>query len=103
MKRSCILIAIFISLGITAQTKLDSKIPTPFFYFHGCYKPTMDLFTKNSIKPSLPLNTIKPNLPPLPFFCDMEEKFRGKFNVFLKFRAGTDEGYRKLIRDCEHR
>lgn len=99
MKRSCVLIAVFISLGLRAQTKLDSKIPTPFFSFNTRNIPTLNLLTKPITNPSKQLNTIKPNLPPLPLFCAMEEKFRDKFNLFLKFRAGTDESYRKLIRE----
>lgn len=34
----------------------------------------------------------------LPFFCAMEEKSRNRFKITLKFRAGDDESYRKMIR-----
>lgn len=36
----------------------------------------------------------KPNLA---FFCAMENKFRNRFNIYLKLRAGNDEVYRDLI------
>jgi hypothetical protein len=40
------------------------------------------------------ITTEKPNLA---FFCAMENKFRNRFNVYLKLRAGNDEVYRDLI------
>ena len=42
---------------------------------------------------------IKTQLPKLPFFCDMEDKFRNKYKVFLKIRAGNDESYMKMIKN----
>lgn len=35
--------------------------------------------------------------PKLAFFCRMEDRFRNKFNVYLKLRAGSDEEYMKMI------
>lgn len=35
--------------------------------------------------------------PKLAFFCKMEDRFRNKFNVYLKLRAGSDEEYMKMI------
>jgi len=54
--------------------------------------PLMNVYSnsKNNI-------SIKTQLPKLPFFCDMEEKCRGKFNFFLKLRAGNDEAYLRMI------
>ncbi|MDP1800928.1 MAG: hypothetical protein Q8L81_06230 [Bacteroidota bacterium] len=40
---------------------------------------------------------IKSQLPKLPFFCNMEDKFRNKFSIFLKIRAGNDESYMRMI------
>jgi hypothetical protein len=48
------------------------------------------LFDQNRCK----IVTQKPNLA---FFCAMENKFRNRFNVYLKLRAGNDEVYRDLI------
>lgn len=45
---------------------------------------------------------VKTELPKLPFFCSMEDKFRNKFKVFLKLRAGTDDWYMSVIRS-DHR
>jgi hypothetical protein len=44
---------------------------------------------------------VKAELPKLAFFCSMEDKFRNRFNVFLKLRAGTDEAYMKMITACD--
>ena len=33
------------------------------------------------------------------FFCKMENRFRDKFNVWIKIRAGNDDEYRKLIEE----
>ena len=43
--------------------------------------------------------TIKSEVPKLAFFCNMENKFRNRFNVYLKLRAGNDDMYRSLIRE----
>ena len=32
-----------------------------------------------------------------PFFCNLEDKFRKRFNVFLKLRVGNDDSYRQMI------
>jgi hypothetical protein len=40
--------------------------------------------------------------PPKPaFFCGMEDKFRDRFNIFLKLRAGNDESYMKMIKPTD--
>lgn len=32
-----------------------------------------------------------------PFFCNLEDKFRKRFNVFLKLRVGNNDSYRQMI------
>ena len=39
---------------------------------------------------------IRNQAPPLPFFCSLENKFRNKFNIYLKLRMGNDEMYRSI-------
>jgi len=34
-----------------------------------------------------------------PMFCKMEDNLHKRFNVWIVFRAGTDDGYRRLIAD----
>ena len=36
--------------------------------------------------------------PPQPFFCALECKNQQRFNIWIKFRAGTDADYEKSIR-----
>ena len=33
------------------------------------------------------------------FFCKMENRFHQRFNVWLKIRAGGDDGYRKMTEE----
>jgi hypothetical protein len=52
---------------------------------------------------SLPLNSkttcaFKCETPQLAFFCDIENKFRNRFKLYLKLRAGNDEMYRDMTR-----
>lgn len=58
------------------------------------YSPLVNIYSKsvNNI-------SIKTQLPKLPFFCNIEEKCRSKFNIFLKIRAGNDESYERMIRN----
>jgi hypothetical protein len=37
------------------------------------------------------------NAPTLPFFCALECKNQQRFNIWIKFRAGTDDDYEKMI------
>ena len=40
---------------------------------------------------------IKTDFSPEAFFCKMEDRFRNRLHIFVKFRAGNDEMYRTLI------
>lgn len=62
------------------------------FSFNLC--PLIDAYSQNTN-----YIYIKTQLPKLPFFCSMDDKFRNKFNVFLKIRTGNDESYRMLIQN----
>ncbi|MBA3681180.1 MAG: hypothetical protein H0W73_08445 [Bacteroidetes bacterium] len=55
--------------------------------------PLMNVYSQKNIKDL----SIKTQLPPLPFFCNMEEKCRGRLSFFLKLRAGNDESYMRMI------
>lgn len=62
----------------------------------GLLKTSHTLFNLNlGTKKPIRLNHIPQKLP---VFCRIEAKFRNKFNVFLKIRAGNDEDYRKMIK-----
>lgn len=96
-KHFLILIFSFSFMLFKAQDKV--------FSFSNCVPKNLLTFRFNSV----PLmNTysgstaniyIKTQLPKLPFFCNMEEKCRNRFNVFLKIRAGNDESYERMIRN----
>lgn len=55
-------------------------------------------FANNTFNRFTPSLAIKLNAQQqLPFFCNMEDKFRNRFHVYLKLRAGNDEVYEKMI------
>jgi hypothetical protein len=51
-----------------------------------------DLFSKDQAPVFKPYR-------PQAFFCRMEEKVHARYNVWIKLRTGSDETYRKLIRE----
>jgi len=81
-----------------SQVQSREKIYWPVLYTHHFTVYSKSLVPTNS--PFFPVKkdlTLKYNAPKLPFFCNMEEKSRNKFHVFLKLRAGNDESYMKMI------
>lgn len=85
------------------QTKIAGKISWPplntferKFYFRPFNSATASFFPVNR-------SFVIHYQPPKPaFFCGMEDKFRDRFNVFLKFRAGNDESYMKMIKATDN-
>ena len=99
--KSRICIAIFflsLTYTIDAQNKFPTKInwSSLVVYSTSVYKMSFHSVTDNSPILNKPRSL---NYQPakLPFFCNMEDKCRSRFNIFLKFRAGNDESYRKMI------
>lgn len=99
-KHFLIFVFCFSFLLFKAQGKPDSTInfalldsPAYRAYFRSSYYPSFIPYAHYS-NFSMCLKT---PLPKLPFFCNMEDKFRNKFNVFLKIRAGNDESYMRMI------
>lgn len=48
------------------------------------------------IQPDQPRLNIRP-IKHEAFFCKMEDKLHERLNIWVKFRAGNDEIYRKMI------
>ena len=97
-----IFIFCFSSLLFKAQFKTENKINLPLFDLDTSNNKLNFSFNHHSFITPYSQNAnysicIKSDLPKLPFFCNMEDKFRNKFNVFLKIRAGNDESYMKMI------
>ena len=93
--KSLLLICMFGFVAAQAQTK---KLAV-----NALFTPhKIVLFSKPGVTP-LPVPGFKPmslhyDAPKLPFFCSMEDKFRNRFHIFLKLRAGDDDAYEKMIR-----
>lgn len=90
----------FLPLCLCAQLKLTGE-PMDLFSPHKLVSfPAVNVTPLPAPEFNRPLE-FNYNAPKLPFFCSMEDKFRNRFNIFLKFRAGTDESYMKMINACE--
>lgn len=98
--KASLLIAVFcvgplFYAGAQVQSKVSFSWQVPKTKLSGVY-------FKSPIAGNSPLFPLQkaPDLnyqaPKLPFFCSLEEKSRSKFGLFLKFRAGNDETYRKM-------
>ncbi len=56
-----------------------------------------ETFAGTAFNKATPSLLMKANKQHLPFFCNMEDKFRNRFHVYLKLRAGNDDVYEKMI------
>ncbi|MEO6305850.1 MAG: hypothetical protein ABIP51_22075 [Bacteroidia bacterium] len=98
-----IFIFCFSSLLFKAQFKLVDKIQWPLFNSYFSNKNKLNFSFDRSFvfqNPTQNANMIfiKVDLPKLPFFCNMEDKFRNRFSIYLKIRAGNDESYMRMIK-----
>ncbi len=87
-----------LNLTIDAQNKFPTKVNwSPFVgYTSDVYKTHFQsVVSKSQLLNKPPTLNYQPAK--LPFFCNMEDKCRNKFNIFLKIRAGNDESYTKMI------
>jgi len=90
---------IFIFCFLVVFFKAQNRINFPLFDSRYSKSDLKLSFTQYSIL--LPCSNyniyLTARAPQLPFFCDMEEKFRSKFSFFLKLRVGNDESYMRMI------
>jgi hypothetical protein len=78
-----------IVLKFTSSSNYQFKIPLEENYFSKNLK--YSLSSNKSIAIPDPITHIA-------FFCKLEDKVFDKFNFWIKFRAGDDDAYRKLIK-----
>ena len=88
----CFSFLVFKTQNITSFSVHPKKTRAYNFYF-----PSMPIIKSFNVSPNCIF--IKTQLQKLPFFCNMEDKFRNKYKVFLKIRAGNDESYMKMIKN----
>jgi hypothetical protein len=85
--------------------EFSSLFPSNYIYlnFTSDKKKTYSLSktnNKNNIKGFEIYNSTKftANLSHVAFFCKLEDKIFSELNLWIKFRAGTDDVYNKLIK-----
>lgn len=93
--RSLIFILTIMFLGYSglAQT---IKFDFPKFKAEPSIKKSYSLSVQHSVPNSLSFSTVF-HATKRPMFCKMEDNLHKRFNVWIVFRAGLDEDYRKLI------
>lgn len=98
-KKACIIISgiCFCAASGFAQIKIKHK--TDWLVENNNVFLPASFILKPAAAPQLKnMLCVKTEMPKLPFFCSMEDKFRNKFNLFLKLRAGTDDWYMSVIK-----
>jgi hypothetical protein len=93
---SLILVLCLMTTSLQSQEQTKIKWHKDSLLSNSLYSKSFDLNLQNSFS-MRKVVSLKYNSPNLPFFCNMEDKSRNRFNIFLKFRAGNDESYRKMI------
>ncbi len=100
-KLTCISIFVFIQVFCFSQNRVFT---TKNFNNIGAVKSNLPLFfnlqSSHNETPSFVF--LKPGQSyRKPMFCRMEDKLYKRCNVWILFRAGSDESYRQLIKICE--
>lgn len=76
--------------------KSQSNITEPLF-FHKKFHPVTSSSLLGSLTKENNISMFLPSMKHTAFFCVLEDKVYSRLNIWIKFRAGSDEIYRKMI------